>query len=212
MDPEFWYSRWLNNEIGFHEGRPNDLLVRHVDRLALPDRARVFLPLCGKTRDIHWLLARGHRVVGAELSQVAVEQLFSELAVNASTSATDSVIRYRAPGLDVFAGDVFDVASDALGDVHAVYDRAALVAFPTPVRPRYAAHLTAIARRAQQLLITFEYDQSLVDGPPFSVDEAEVRSLYGDAYEIDVLESRDVAGGLKGRYPATERAWLLRPR
>jgi thiopurine S-methyltransferase len=79
MDANFWHQRWGKNEISFHEGEANAMLVDKFQVLSLPKNSRVFVPLCGKTRDIAWLLSQGHRVVGVELSKVAIEQLFTDL-------------------------------------------------------------------------------------------------------------------------------------
>ena len=64
MEPDFWHKKWEDNVIGFHKSEANHLLVNHFSLLALPKVGRVFVPLCGKTLDIHWLLENGHRVVG----------------------------------------------------------------------------------------------------------------------------------------------------
>ncbi|MFJ5489017.1 hypothetical protein ACIKTA_16160, partial [Hansschlegelia beijingensis] len=101
------------------------------------------------------------------------------------------------------------VTCETLGSVEAVYDRAALVALPRADRARYAAHITAITRGAPQLLVTLVYDQTRADGPPFSVDEQEVRALYGASYGVTLLESADDPAGMKGKFPATEKVWLL---
>jgi len=212
MEHDFWQRKWTENEIAFHEGKPNELLVRHFERLGLSENARVFLPLCGKTRDIHWLLSRNLRVVGAELSKIAVEQLFAELGVTPALSPVGALTRYDAHNITIFQGDIFEVTSDRLGTVDAVYDRAALVALPKPVRARYAAHLIQATKAAPQLLITYDYDQSVMDGPPFSVTNDEVNDLYSGSYNMSLLQSADVAGGLKGKCPATEHVWLLRHR
>jgi len=209
MEASFWRQRWEKNEIAFHEGRPNPLLVRHVGALSLAKGSRVFLPLCGKTRDIAWLLANGHRVAGAELSRIAIEQLFAELGVQPSITAIGTVERYSARDIDIFVGDFFALSRQMLGAVDAVYDRAALVALPEDMRRRYASHLVEIAGSAPQLVICFTYDQRLVDGPPFSVDADEMRRHYAGTYALQALEQVDVPGGLKGKYPATETAWLL---
>ncbi|MEP9352635.1 thiopurine S-methyltransferase [Xanthobacter sp. KR7-65] len=209
MEPDFWRARWENNQIGFHEGKPNALLQRHLGALALAPGARIFLPLCGKTRDIAFLLAQGFRVAGAELSRLAVEQLFAELEVAPVVSVHGPLERFSAPGVDIFVGDIFALGGDLLGPVDAVYDRAALVALPAPLRARYAPHLVEITAGAPQLLITFEYDQSLVEGPPFSIPPAETRALYGADYLVALLESAVVAGGLRGKCEATEHAWLM---
>lgn len=209
MDPDFWHARWTNNQIGFHEGKPNALLERHFSRLALARGARVFVPLCGKSRDIAWLLDQGFAVAGAELSRIAIEQLFDELGVAPVLSEDGALTRFSAPALDIFVGDIFNLSAATLGPVDAVYDRAALVALPRPLRARYAAHLVEITAAAPQLVICFDYDQSLADGPPFAVSETEVRTLYGDAYGITLLEDIDVPGGLKGKHPAREHVLLL---
>lgn len=211
MDPDFWRTRWENNQIGFHEGEPNSLLKTHFARLSLTEGARVFVPLCGKTRDIHWLLGQGLAVVGAELSQIAVEQLFDELGIAPEITFEGALVRYSAPSIDIFLGDVFALTRAALGAVDAVYDRAALVALPAEMRTRYAAHLVDITSGARQLLICFLYDQSLAAGPPFAVDDAEVARLYGGSYRMTLVEDIEVPGGLKGKVDAREHAWLLEP-
>jgi len=210
MEPDFWHQRWAANQIAFHEGAVNPLLVKHFPALALAKGSRVFVPLCGKTLDIHWLLARGYRVVGAELSKVAVEQLFAELGAEPAVTRCGTVERYSTRDLDVFVGDIFDLSGDLPGAVDAIYDRAALVALPEPMRGRYTAHLTAITTRVPQLLLCFEYDQHLMNGPPFSVTSEEVHRLYRDTYGLTLLESVALPGKFKGKVAATEHAWLLK--
>ncbi len=201
MQADFWHERWSSNQIGFHEGVENPLLVAHLASLAVAKPARVFLPLCGKTLDIDWLLARGYHVAGAELSQVAVAALFERLKVPPTierpSGTTGGITRWSSPGLDVFVGDFFTLAAESLGGVDAVYDRAALIALPPEMRRRYAAHLDAITQGAPQLLVTLAYDQERMAGPPFSVDENEVGRLYG-AREPALLSSQELPGGLKG--------------
>ena len=117
---------------------------------------------------------------------------------------------YRAPQLIIVVGDIFNVTPELLGPVDAVYDRAALVALPQDMRARYTAHLMSLTAQAPQLLISFEYDQLAMEGPPFSVStEEEIRQHYGPRYDITALSSLNVPGGLKGRCPATERVYLL---
>jgi len=212
VEAEFWLERWRQNQIGFHEGQPNALLVQHYGQLFDQSPGRVFLPLCGKTRDIAWLLSKGFEVCGVELSAAAIDQLFEELGATPAISEVDKLKRYSAEGIDIFVGDVFDLSAATLGAVDAVYDRAALVALPEDIRKRYSEHLPQITAFAPQLVICFEYDQSLMDGPPFSISEDMVTGLYGSGYTIENLAVRDVPGGLKGVCPATEAALILRRR
>lgn len=210
MDASFWHDRWARNQIGFHEPQANALLVAHLGSIALPADSRIFVPLCGKSLDIAWLLSRGHRIVGAELSEIAVRQLFATLGLTPVVSTLGRVTRYGASRVDIFQGDIFDLSAGNVGPVDAVYDRAALIALPESMRARYARHLEQLSDRAIQLLITLHYEQHLVAGPPFSVDGSEVARLYRHAYDPTLLGTTHVVGGLKGQYPATEEVWLLR--
>lgn len=211
MEHSFWHDRWESGRIGFHEGRPNALLVAHFSALAVPEGGRVFVPLCGKTLDIDWLLDGGYRVVGAELSELAIRELFERLGVAPVIADLGALKRFSAPDIDIFVGDVFALTPELLGTADAILDRAALVALPARMRETYAAHLVELTNTAPQLLICFEYDQSLQSGPPFSIDHEEVHRHYAHAYEITQLAREDVAGGMKG-VAAMESVWLLRRR
>lgn len=210
MDSRFWLQKWKTNNIGFHRSEANPTLVKYFGELSLLKGSRVFVPLCGKTLDIAWLLSMGYRVAGAELIEMAVEQLFDELGVKPKISRIRKTRLYRAEGIDIFVGNIFDVSNKILGSVDAVYDRAALVALPEDMRHRYTAHLTEMTGQAPQLLVTYEYDQNLMAGPPFSVSNEEVNQHYRNRYEMSLIASTDVVGGLKGKCAAKENVWLLK--
>jgi thiopurine S-methyltransferase len=209
MDASFWHQKWQRGEIAFHESEANPFLVEHFGKLNLPKGSRVFLPLCGKTYDFAWLLACGYRVVGAELSELAINELFKDLGLEPEISKVGELIRYSANNIDILVGNIFDVTTEYLGLVNAIYDRAALVALPAGIREQYTSHLMNITDTAPQLLITYEYNQQLIDGPPFSVVEDEVKHHYGAAYQLILIETKIVAGGLKGKVASTEITWLL---
>ena len=130
MDANFWLQKWTKNQIAFHRSEANPALVKYFDSLSLVKNSRIFLPLCGKTLDIAWLLAQGYRVAGAELVEMAIEQLFAELGVEPKIAAVGEVKHYSATNIDIFVGDIFEVSGKMLGSIDAVYDRAALVALP----------------------------------------------------------------------------------
>ena len=217
MEHHFWLQKWQKNEIGFHLPNVNPSLVEHFHLLNLKSAAtpnfkpRILLPLCGKTLDIDWLLAQGYSVAGAELSRIAIEDLFKNLNLTPVIKILGEVTLFSAANIDVFLCDIFKLTSAMLGTVHAVYDRAALVALPSETRKRYTAHLSALTNHAPQLLICFEYDQNLLAGPPFSINEQEVRQHYQDNYAISLLASKPLANGIKGLCPATEHVWRLTP-
>lgn len=209
MDADFWHQRWEAERIGFHEGAPNPLMVANFQNLSLKPDSRVFVPLCGKTLDIAWLLSRRYRVVGVELSGLAIGQLFEELGVEPNITVAGGLNRYSGPGIDIFVGDFFGLTSAMLGPVDAIFDRAALVALPEEMRSRYAKHLAEITGDAPQLLVTYEYDQQLMDGPPFSVTGDEVRRHYGDRYDISLLVGSEATNDPRRPFIAKEKCWLL---
>jgi thiopurine S-methyltransferase len=59
MEASFWHQKWEKGDIGFHRSEANAFLIEHFEKLNLAKGARVFLPLCGKTRDFAWLLTCG---------------------------------------------------------------------------------------------------------------------------------------------------------
>ncbi len=199
MDASFWHNRWQTNQTGWHEQAVHPLLIAHFPSLNVPPGERVFVPLCGKSLDLGWLLSRGYAVAGAELSELAVTQLFAELGMEARTSEVGKFRLFRGEKIDIFVGDIFDLSREILGPV----------ALPEAMRVRYAAHLKTIAALAPQLVIGYEYDQTVVEGPPFSVTSDELHRHYSHNYTLTPLARIDIPGGLKGKCPATEHVWRL---
>ena len=87
----------------------------------------------------------------------------------------------------------FDVTPELLQGVAGVYDRAALIALPPALRTRYAGHSAAILPAATAtLLVTMEYAQNEMNGPPFAVREEEVRRLYEKRSTVTCLFTKDI--------------------
>lgn len=209
MDAEFWNEKWSNREIAFHNANVHPLLAGQLSALGLAAGARIFLPLCGKSLDIHWLLKQGFRVVGIELVETAIQELFAELGLSPEILQRGDLKLYRAANIDIYVGDIFHLNLSELKKTDAVYDRAALVALPKKIREHYAQHVTTLSGSAPQLLITFEYDQAKMDGPPFSVSRPALNSLYGQVYEIERLTGRHYDGFQQMDSPVLETAWYL---
>lgn len=197
MDPDFWHQRWQDNRIGFHQDRVTPLLGKYWPSLDLPTDTQVFVPLAGKSLDLPWLASRGHRVLGVELSQRAIEQFFAEHALTPEIHDTVHGRHYIAKtvgagDIELICGNVFDIDANTLSGCHAVFDRAALIALPPPLRQRYADEVYAkLPSRCRGLLITLDYPQQEKQGPPFSVPGEEVHALYGHGWTIIELARLD---------------------
>lgn len=193
MQPEFWHSRWETQQIGFHQTTVNPRLEAFWHTLALDAGSRTFVPLCGKSRDMLWLLEQGHRVLGVELSPLAVEAFFAENRLNPNHSQYQEFTRWEQDEICILCGNFFALTPQDLADVGAVYDRAALIALPPDLRIQYAQHMTRLLPIGTKVLLTtIEYPQEQLNGPPFSVDTQEVHRLYGKHFSIECLHHQDV--------------------
>lgn len=193
MQPDFWVERWEQNQIGFHQQEINLHLQQYWPGLAVPAGGRVFVPLCGKSRDMLWLRAQGVEVVGVELSVLAVQAFFAENDIPCQVRSAGRFQLYEADGVCIYCGDFFDLTATALAGVCGVFDRASLVALPPEMRVAYVAHLRSLlAPGTPTLLVAFDYPQQEMPGPPFSVSEDEVRQLYADHCCIEALGTLDI--------------------
>jgi len=195
MQPEFWHKRWESNQIGFHLSEVNPHLRQYWPELELAAGTQVLVPLCGKSLDLAWLAGRGHQVLGIELSEKAVEGFFHEQHLEPQISQQGAFKIYQAGPIQLWCGDFFALTAEDVADCTALYDRAALIALPPPMRERYVAHLVRITPPGcQGLLITLDYDQALMAGPPFAVLDEEVQRLLGAHWQLEIKEERDVLG------------------
>ena len=194
MEADFWHNRWENNLTGFHLNEVNPYLKESWPTLSLNPDSRVFVPLCGKSLDLIWLAEQGHQVIGIELSQLAVEAFFTENKLNVERSQVGTLELWKSENISLFCGDFFELTAEILGQIDAVYDRASLIALPLAMRQEYADKLTELTQSASKLLITLEYEQSKMDGPPFSVSEKEIKALYEANYHVNQLSAQDVLG------------------
>ncbi|MCE9507996.1 MAG: thiopurine S-methyltransferase [Alphaproteobacteria bacterium] len=193
MKKEFWFERWKKQEIGFHQADINPYLHQFWHELKCAPGDQVFVPLCGKSQDMVWLQQQGHPVLGVELSPTAVEAFFKENGTVPQRHKQGAFDVSESGSIRILCGDFFDLEREDLQAVKAVYDRAALIALPPEMRKRYVSHLMrALPAGAQVLLITIEYPQEQMEGPPFSVSAEEVKSLYGAQVEIRLLERSGV--------------------
>lgn len=191
MQHEFWTNRWRQNEIGFHMERHHTFLDRYYHRMAVGS-AGVFVPLCGKSPDLLWIRCQGAEVLGVELSEIAVNDFFRENGLDAEVDEVDGFSRQQADGITLLCGDFFDLAADHLAGVKGMYDRGSLVALPQGMRQHYAKHLEAILPAdCRILLVSYDYDQDEVDGPPFAVPLPEIEALFGSVFDLELLSERD---------------------
>ena len=190
MEHDFWQDRWSSGRTKFHQPQGHPALP---DLLARFPTGRALVPLSGKSIDLVTLHGGGYDVVGVEFVEQAVREFSDEqpqLELNAHNGPLG--LELQGSRFRLLAADFFQVNPAVVGHFDLMYDRAALVALPPHQRPAYVDHLrTLLGPGGEILLFTFEYEQSAMSGPPFSVPPSEVESLYRGA-TIEHLRTKDV--------------------
>ncbi|MCB1864583.1 MAG: thiopurine S-methyltransferase [Chromatiales bacterium] len=207
MEADFWLERWREGHTGWHRADVHPLLRLHWPAMTAHD-SHAFVPLCGASLDLEWLHERGHAVSGVELSGVAIARFADRHGLQLVPDPLGELSLHTAVRYRLIEGDYFALTSDTLGDVDIVYDRAALVALPDALRPRYVQHLRRLAPDAPILLVTLDYEQVRMAGPPFAVPAAEVQRLFGEHYRVELLEAVDVLAS-EPRFRERRLDWMI---
>ena len=178
MEKDFWISAWEEGRTGFNQSEPHSSLEKYLPQFGLTKESKVLVPLCGKSVDLLSLAKQGFDVHGVELFEKAVEEFFRENNLPAPKIEEHGEFKnFSIPRVTLSVGDFFQLSREARYDF--IYDRAALVALPTPMRTCYAQLLSQVLKpEGQILLVVYNYDQSEMEGPPFSVTEDEIRRLF----------------------------------
>lgn len=215
-DLVFWKQRWLEGQTGWHLQQPHPALVRFFPRLQLEGGNHVFVPLCGRSMDMAWLAAQGLHVLGCEISSYALELFFEEQNLVPEKSKSGSMICWQAGPYTLYEGNYFDLQPAQVSSVKAVYDRASLIALSGegPLsRGAYVAKMRELfPPGTRTLLITMEYDQRELGGPPYSVGYEEVISRYAHDHIIEFLSREDVLdseSGLRERGLTSLAEWVF---
>jgi len=223
MNPEFWHNRWQENRIGFNQSEMNPLLIKYWSALNVSAGSRVFVPLCGKSIDMVWLAAQGYDVVGVELVESAVQAFFAEQDIqpivhqhreNPNIKYYQGKLEDSGRTITLWVADIFALTSKDIGNINAVYDKAALIALPANMRFAYNEQVRQLSidtnnQAASQLLLTLNYDQSKKDGPPFSINHEQVQQYYSEHYQITELANEPASIGSATELEVTEHVWLL---
>lgn len=196
MANDGWKRRWREGNIGFHQDDVNAELTRFWPQLVPDESAVVLVPLCGKSTDMIWLVRRGHRVVGVELSELAARAFFEDNGLRCSERTVGQFLVLESDGIEIWVGDFFALKPDMLPSLTAWYDRAAIVALEPAMRPAYAEQVDRLLQHdADGFMLTFDYPVNERKGPPFSVSFTDVEAAFGHAFTIRQLDCLDLTEG-----------------
>jgi thiopurine S-methyltransferase len=191
MENSFWHKCWERNALGFHQSDVHPLLSQYFKKLSLPSDKHVFVPLCGKTLDMAYL-AQFMQVTGNELSEIACRDFFIDNSIAFEKQTLGDFEQFYCPQLSLLQGDFFKLSADAIDSLDWIYDRAALIALPTAMQQRYANHLkTFFSSGTRLFLVTVEFPKAQLSGPPFSITETDVQSLFS-GFNIECIATHEI--------------------
>jgi thiopurine S-methyltransferase len=191
MDSRFWHNCWERNTLGFHQRDVHPLLAQYFKKLALPSDQHVFVPLCGKSVDMAYL-AQFMRVTGNELSAIACRDFFLDNNIEVKQQTQGDFEHYSCPKLALWQGDFFKLSASVVGAVDWIYDRAALIALPVTMQQRYVEHLkTFFSSHTRLFLVTLEFPEGQLDGPPFSINSTDVKGLFA-GFHIECITTNEL--------------------
>jgi len=211
-----WMQRWRDQDIGWHHVEFNAHLLNHWHSLYLPQDSLVLAPLCGKSLDMVWLAEQGYRIRGIELSPLAVESFFAELDLEPIRDSRQGFERWTSGPYEIYCGDIFDLPLLDNHDIDAVYDRASLVALNPEQRRHYAELLKKVLpEKASMLLVAMDYPPAEMQGPPYSVQMEEVKTLFETRFSVSLLHTLDLLQdteryGERGVSRMLEQVYLLK--
>jgi thiopurine S-methyltransferase len=170
----------------------NSYLQQFLPLYNLQPGDTVFMPLCGKAVDILWLSQQGYHVIGVELSDVAIQSFFEESGIGFEKEELEKLVVYKAENITLYQGDYMNLQDKYLKNCKLVYDRASIVAIESFNRKTYKRKMLEIIPAATpMLLVTLDYDQNIMQGPPFSVPVSEITQLYQPEYKLELLQSSE---------------------
>jgi len=189
MELSYWQSRWRKGNIGFHMKNGYTGLDEHWQSLQLPESFTVLAPLCGKSEDLRWFAEKGGTVTGVDISEIAAQQFFSTHKQTPKLNSFANFSIYSSDYIEIWCGDFLKLPEHKMPVFDLIYDKAALVALPQKMRQKYVEKVISLTGRHTKIMLHgFSYNQNEMNGPPFSVSQAEVETLYGGDFSIEVLE------------------------
>lgn len=222
MTVEDWEYRWSLDQTKFHMPKVHPMLQKHIQKLT-QDKAkqRIFVPLCGKSLDMKWLLDQGHEVIGNECVDSGCRQFFEEHNIPYTVENLVGVkgVVYKATdgkSIKLYRCDCFDLSSKLVGKMDCIWDRGGFVALPVKERQRYASVIQGLMKPdCRFMLDCFLVDNEVFGGPPFNCSSDDV-SRYFDKYckiekidRVDAFTKWQESWGIKS---FIEEVYLLQPK
>ncbi|CAL8110762.1 unnamed protein product [Orchesella dallaii] len=207
---EYWENRYKKRNFEWHIEEVHPQLLKYLSKLTQLETEetvegskakKFFVPLCGKTKDIPFLLKLGFEVFAVEAIDSVVQELINENNLELTFDEKRSIYHDKDEQLKIYCGDLFKCPIEEYGPFDCIWDRASFIALDYSFRPSYIDMMKRSVGYGSEngvhnfryLLQSVTYDKSNFAGPPRCVDAADIKEFFGLWADVTVLESNWVS-------------------
>eukprot|EP01134_Creolimax_fragrantissima_P001545 CFRG1545T1 len=182
-DLEEWKNRWETGSTGWRQEDVNESLLKYKELFTSQSDAKptVFVPLCGSSTDLSYLAKEGMKVVGVEISEMAIETFFTNHDLKYTKA--DNVYTCDSLDITIYVEDLFTF--EKVKNFDFIWDYASFVAIDMELRPIY---MDAVGRllspNGAWLLVNFDFSLEEVKGragPPWPITKDGFNSLVRES-------------------------------
>lgn len=169
--PQFWDSRYLQNDTGWDMGEVSPPLKGYFDQLK-DKSVSILIPGCGNSHEAGYLLQEGFtHITLLDISDVLVASLQEQFS------------NYPDPPLHLLAGDFFGHE----GQFDLIIEQTFFCAIDPGMRKKYFEKMRALLKPGGKLAGLL-FDREFEGGPPFGGSEEEYSGLIKDLLHVKTLE------------------------
>jgi thiopurine S-methyltransferase len=214
-----WQERWSTGRTQWHKTETHASLLKYCDEYLLDGiiggGGRILVPLCGKTVDMVYLTRKRaiSEVVGIDAVPKALDEFMEEQSSEEldfqEPETVNGYTKRKGNSITLITGDFLDITLDVINGggggedadtsrntllFDGVWDRGSLVAIDPSLREQYVDKIgeLMIKPNGKYLLSTVvRPNNDTTTGPPFSIDETEIRRLFGTKPWVNTITLLD---------------------
>jgi SAM-dependent methyltransferase len=169
FDEYYWQSRYQNEQTGWDIGYPSTPIKEYIDQLENKQVA-ILIPGAGNAYEAEYLAGRGfENVTIIDISKLAIESV--------RTRVGDKITYIH--------GDFFEHQ----GAYDLVIEQTFFCAIDPELRLKYVEKMSELMAPHGRLVGLLWDAPMNPDHPPFGGDQLEYRNLFGDKYNLAIMET-----------------------
>lgn len=188
-----WKETWekTGGNVPWQKSEVDGYLQEHINDLTGGEKnVSILVTWCGNSLDIPWLSSQGYDVVGVEISELGVRQMFEENGIPYSTTQEGGFSIYQAQDrkMKVFVGNYYNLTPELVGTFDGVWDNNAFGAAEVANREKYMSVLVSLLKPDGRVLLgNWEYGELVRDSAPFSLSCTFVKELFQEKFEVQFV-------------------------